>query len=793
MPNFRKHHQGHYLRDQLQRASEQQGLDLEQLAYKPLGEVTGPYYEDCKAKLGELILLEPESNMYVDLQTIEKIDIGRLVTVRYNSNATHSVIIRPGGTDTIESGGSITLSAQEEVILTVLPDSNWGLFRFNTASAASAAPENGFTDITQSDPPTFDNSTRTLSIAPALSFYTITSEGVDVVITGSKSCVLTDTEGLWFCYFDSTGTIQATQTWNDNLISDYALVGVVYWDATNNERVTFTDERHGTNMPWSVHAYLHHSFGCQYDSGLGLGNMSVDGTGNDAANARLSVANGDIHDEDIEHSITNGSPQTLSTVAEIPILWREGASGDWRKEAATTYCVTTGASTLAEWNEYTGGTWGKTEHVSNKYGLMHLVALPDIDEPIVYIMGQATYNSKADARTGATTEMSNLALGTMDTLVAEWVPLATIIFQTKSSYSNAVQTRVVSTDDGDDFIDWRITGITPGGGSSGDTSPLTTKGDIWGYDTDNARVPVGTDTHVLKADSSDAQGVSYSLVKDSELSVINTTTNNVTSSAHGFCPKSNGVTTQTLVGGATPYWDEAKAWSGHEEDNPSRDPYGNWSFEFDSSLGLVADTGCGAGAPATGDEAYGVLDDCAYIKAAGHGSSSIDNWHTYAHCFRQNNWLNMSNNGGLICKCEMTGYGGGPYMVGIYYRDYAGSNNIVYCGYYVDSSDNKYLILRERQSGTWQSPVLQSNLNCVGGAVTLVIKKTSSTNFDFYIGQGFNYGSFIHCQEAGSADNITVSGWTGFYYGIFAWNGMTGETGGPSIVGRYHWARQDSF
>lgn len=41
------------------------------------------------------------------------------------------------------------------------------------------------------------------------------------------------------------------------------------------------------------------------------------------------------------------------------------------------------------------------------------------------------------------------------------------------------------------------------------TSPLTTKGDILGFDTDNARIPVGTDGQALVADSAEALGVKF--------------------------------------------------------------------------------------------------------------------------------------------------------------------------------------------------------------------------------------------------------------------------------------------
>jgi len=45
-----------------------------------------------------------------------------------------------------------------------------------------------------------------------------------------------------------------------------------------------------------------------------------------------------------------------------------------------------------------------------------------------------------------------------------------------------------------------------GGGS---TSPLTTKGDVWGYSTTNARIPVGSNNQVLTADSTQTLGVKW--------------------------------------------------------------------------------------------------------------------------------------------------------------------------------------------------------------------------------------------------------------------------------------------
>ncbi|MHA2401570.1 MAG: beta strand repeat-containing protein, partial [Candidatus Kariarchaeaceae archaeon] len=60
-------------------------------------------------------------------------------------------------------------------------------------------------------------------------------------------------------------------------------------------------------------------------------------------------------------------------------------------------------------------------------------------------------------------------------------------------------------------VDITITS-TAGGGS-----PLTTKGDVYGYDTADQRIPVGTNNHVFMADSVQALGVKYALIADANI------------------------------------------------------------------------------------------------------------------------------------------------------------------------------------------------------------------------------------------------------------------------------------
>jgi hypothetical protein len=59
--------------------------------------------------------------------------------------------------------------------------------------------------------------------------------------------------------------------------------------------------------------------------------------------------------------------------------------------------------------------------------------------------------------------------------------------------------------------------------ATGTASPLTTKGDIWGYDTTNNRIPVGTNGQVLTADSTNALGVSWQTPSSGGMTLLSTT------------------------------------------------------------------------------------------------------------------------------------------------------------------------------------------------------------------------------------------------------------------------------
>lgn len=347
--------------------------------------------------------------------------------------------------------------------------------------------ENGFVDASQSTI-SFDNASRTFTIDGIGSpfSYTVYSSGIEVNVTQLLSIQIDDTEGLHYIYIDSAGAIQKTQTFTLTLITDYAYVAVIYWDATNKESILVQDERHGRIMDSQTHVYLHNTIGAAYQSGFALGNISADGDGDLDASAQLSVANGILRDEDITHSVLNdsGSPITgeqLSPIAQIPMYYRLGTQGLWRRIEATEFPITTIGSGQAAYNSSSIGSpvmWGLVEAENNTFVLTHIFATGDITQPVIGIVGQAEYSSISDARSAASTE---ILFGDLNDLTPEFIALATVIFQTSSSYTNQVKSRIRSTDDGSDYIDWR--GIGLGGGAGG--TAVSSHGDLTGLSDDD--------------------------------------------------------------------------------------------------------------------------------------------------------------------------------------------------------------------------------------------------------------------------------------------------------------------
>lgn len=321
-------------------------------------------------------------------------------------------------------------------------------------STTISSIEDGFDNRTDSTL-SFNDSTRTFTISPVLAGFTVWTNKKMWTITTPQSIQLPDTDGIWFIYYNATGALAATQTFTPALITTNAIVCYVYWNVATQTHSMFGEERHGREMANTVHVYLHTTVGTKYSSGLSPSGL-VSGDGSSNTHAQVGYTDGIIWDEDIQIDITNGAPQTIASIAQIPLFYRSGTGAVWTKIPATSFPVTNTGSGRAAFNDFNAGSWKLTECGEGDYVLTHIYATNDIENPIIGIIGQKTYNTTKKANKGSITEIQSIDLNGIRELTPEWITLSTITFQTSSSYNNIVKSRAIPAPDGGICVDWRI-------------------------------------------------------------------------------------------------------------------------------------------------------------------------------------------------------------------------------------------------------------------------------------------------------------------------------------------------
>ena len=369
----------------------------------------------------------------------------------------------------------------------------------------------------------FDDSSRTFYIHPSSPGGTF-----DYWIRGNKNTIgetgavtVPDSYDLNYIYYDDGGSLvlltNPSGADTSTIFRTKAIASIIQWQNEDDEAILFGEERHGITMDGVTHLYNHYVIGAQWLNGLGLSGFTVDGNGDLDASSQFACADGSIVDEDIVAFISDDDPQDLDPIAYIPVYYKDGAQGNFKRwkytdtwQASTAYSVgdrivesdsyfevtvggTSGGSLPAfssnrepgdsvsdntvtwvcigsprapvinnttgnyrlVYNEFTGGTWQRTEVSNNDFVLAHIVATNDLNNPIIAVLGQEEYNTTNQAREGANTEVNNLI--TTGLPFVEFTFIGTVIYQSGNGYDNQVKARVRSTDLGDDYVDFRGT------------------------------------------------------------------------------------------------------------------------------------------------------------------------------------------------------------------------------------------------------------------------------------------------------------------------------------------------
>lgn len=319
------------------------------------------------------------------------------------------------------------------------------------------ATTNGF--ITKDDVVLTCSSSGLVTLAPSAGSYFYYANGNKYYVSGVLTKQLTNTEGLHFVYFDGA-TLTSSTSWSNDFILKWASVAHIYWDATNQKVIFMSNECHEMGMNGNTHFYLHATHGAMILSGIALSDIVADGNGTSNTHAQFGYSAGSIIDEDIQHTI-----DILTAPAQIPIFYRSGASGYWRKKDKDAFPLIysgtagyTGANGRVPYNQFTGATWQLTQLGNLDFCLVHYFATGDLNQQIIGIQGQASYATLNAARAGATSELANLALSRFP--VQDFVAIATIIYQT-DAYTNTPNARIRSYDSGVYYVDWRFSTENP--------------------------------------------------------------------------------------------------------------------------------------------------------------------------------------------------------------------------------------------------------------------------------------------------------------------------------------------
>jgi hypothetical protein len=321
-----------------------------------------------------------------------------------------------------------------------------------TAGATGASWGNGFENLTDSTI-SYNAGTRTFTITN-VGTYRYYIEGTQYAVSAPDSITWNDVEGIWFFWFDNTGTLTRSQTpWT---FGDTAPIAFLYWDSSAGAVLFWAEERHSWLMDSKTHSYLHETIGARWDEGFALGNYTTSGDGSANSHAQCSIGNGEIHDEDLEHTIVDGAgggpggnpfEQELDPIAYLPIWYRLGATGIAEIKTATTYPfyeLSGGAGTRAGWNEWTGATWQISTLGNGDYVAVFVFATNNIEAPVIGILGQRDDNTLTAAKLNNTIGGLSFALPS-----PEMVPLYRLIFESSNAFGNTVKTRLV------DVVDYR--------------------------------------------------------------------------------------------------------------------------------------------------------------------------------------------------------------------------------------------------------------------------------------------------------------------------------------------------
>lgn len=289
----------------------------------------------------------------------------------------------------------------------------------------------GFPNRTDSEI-SFDNSTRTFSIAPTGSSFNVWCKGKKYNYSSTQTVQTGSATGLYYVYFSNTGVLSVRTSyfdWENDTPTAY-----IYWNSTTSTAIYFADERHGVTLDWATHEYLHRTRGAVLASGFSISNYTITGDGSQDSDAQIDLSGGTFFDEDLQVDITHSNTPTADTwqqdlegPAQIPVLYLNGTS--WEITTPNDFPLKQG-TTQPQYNLLSSGSWSTVDVGANKYYNYYIIATNNLNYPVLSIIGQNTFNNLGQAQA---VNFSDLTLTDFPSF--EFRPLYKLTFYS-DSYTN---------------------------------------------------------------------------------------------------------------------------------------------------------------------------------------------------------------------------------------------------------------------------------------------------------------------------------------------------------------------
>lgn len=292
-----------------------------------------------------------------------------------------------------------------------------------------------------------DNGTRTFTISPTGNYFDYFENGKVFRKNAPVSVVFDDIEGMHLVYFEGENLV-AVNNANINTVDSKAYVSDFYWNVADQEAIYIGESRHGIQMDHATLSYLQNTEGARLKEGFGS-NFDDSGDGSSDTHAQIAISNGIVLEQDLPLSISHSNTptgyfdQVLDPVAEIPVYYKSGPSGDWKKNTATTFPLIQG-TTRIQFNNFNSPNWELIDATADgKFISVFIFSSNNITEPIIAVAGQNEFNLLSDAQEQST--INNLNLDGLP--IRELKVLYRVIYETDSAFTNTPSARIVSVTD----------------------------------------------------------------------------------------------------------------------------------------------------------------------------------------------------------------------------------------------------------------------------------------------------------------------------------------------------------